>query len=85
MIKSIVDFAKRYGIKTIAEFVENEELYILVKELNIDYSQGFYFGRPIPFEEIMKYPDIEATNKTNQNMTLLLFNLFPINITHLKF
>ena len=52
VVKSIVDFAKMYDIKTIAEFVENEDIYVLVKELGIDYSQGYHFGRPVPFEEI---------------------------------
>ena len=53
VVKSIVDFAKMYNIKTIAEFVENEDIYVLVKELGIDYSQGYYFGRPVPFEDIL--------------------------------
>ena len=52
VVKAIVDFAKMYDIKTIAEFVENEDIYVLVKELGIDYSQGYYFGRPIPYEEL---------------------------------
>ena len=53
VVKAIVDFAKMYNIKTIAEFVESEDIYVLVKELGIDYSQGYYFGKPIPFENIL--------------------------------
>ncbi len=53
VVKAIVDFAKMYDIKTIAEFVENEDIYVLVKELGIDYSQGYYFSKPIPFEQIV--------------------------------
>jgi len=52
VVKAIVDFAKMYDIKTIAEFVENEDIYVLVKELGIDYSQGYYFSKPIAFENI---------------------------------
>ena len=44
----IVDFAKKMDIKIIAEFVENEELYNKVKELGIDYTQGYYFSQPKP-------------------------------------
>ena len=33
-------------MKTIAEFVENESIFNKVKELGIDYSQGYYFGEP---------------------------------------
>ena len=46
IVKSIVDFAKKSGIKTIAEHVENEELFNIVKELGVDYSQGYYTGKP---------------------------------------
>jgi EAL domain-containing protein (putative c-di-GMP-specific phosphodiesterase class I) len=34
-------------MKTIAEFVENESILQKVKELGIDYSQGYYFSAPI--------------------------------------
>ena len=46
VVKSIVEFAKANEIKTIAEFVENEEIFNIVKELGVDYSQGYYFGKP---------------------------------------
>jgi EAL domain-containing protein (putative c-di-GMP-specific phosphodiesterase class I) len=47
IVKAIVDFAKSNNIKTIAEFVENEEIYNKVCELGIDYSQGYYFSKPV--------------------------------------
>lgn len=34
------------GIKTIAELVENRAIFEKVKELGIDYSQGYYFSEP---------------------------------------
>lgn len=46
LVKTIVTFAKDNNFKTVAEFVSNEELYTLVKELGIDYSQGFFFAEP---------------------------------------
>ncbi|MDP1784988.1 MAG: EAL domain-containing protein [Sulfuricurvum sp.] len=46
VVKTIVDFAKRTGIKTIAEYVCDEAVYNTVKGLGIDYSQGYYFGEP---------------------------------------
>ena len=45
-VKSIVTFAKEQGIQTIAEFIENEAIYNIVKELDVDFSQGYYFGKP---------------------------------------
>ncbi len=46
IVKAIVSFAKEIGIKTIAEYVSDEKIFNKVKELGIDYSQGFYFGVP---------------------------------------
>jgi len=46
IVETIVEFAKKMNIKTIAEFVANKEILDKVKELNIDYTQGFYLGEP---------------------------------------
>jgi diguanylate cyclase (GGDEF)-like protein len=45
--KTIVQFAKDLKLKTIAEYVENEEIYNMTKEIGIDYSQGYYFAPPL--------------------------------------
>lgn len=44
--KSIVSFAKNMNIKTVAEFVHSKNVFEKVKELNVDFSQGYYFGEP---------------------------------------
>lgn len=46
IVETIVDFAKRLGIKTVAEFVHSKEVFETVKEIGIDFSQGFYFHKP---------------------------------------
>ena len=48
VVKSIVTFAKEQNLQTIAEFIENESIFKIVKELGVDYSQGYYFGKPGP-------------------------------------
>lgn len=53
-IEGIVNVAKKMGIKTLAEFVENEEVLEVVKDLGIDYAQGYYLGKPEPLEEKLK-------------------------------
>jgi diguanylate cyclase (GGDEF) domain len=53
-IEGIVNVAKKMGIKTIAEFVENEKVLEVVKDLGIDYAQGYYLGKPEPLEEKLK-------------------------------
>jgi len=44
--KSIVNFAKSMNIKTVAEFVHSKNVFEKVKELEVDFSQGYYFGEP---------------------------------------
>ncbi len=46
--ETIVSFCKKLGIKTIAEFVHSETVLDIVKALGIDYSQGFFIGKPSP-------------------------------------
>ena len=46
IVITIIDFAKRQGFKTIAEFVSNKEIFDKVKELGIDYAQGYYISEP---------------------------------------
>lgn len=45
MVEAIVSFSKKAKIKTIAEHVESDEVYQVLKALGVDYSQGFYFGK----------------------------------------
>lgn len=52
--KTIIEFAKSLNLKTIAEFVENEDIFEIVKELGTDYSQGYYFSAPISMPNIYK-------------------------------
>jgi len=46
VVETIVDFAKKLGIKTIAEYVHSSVIMDKVKELDIDYAQGFYIDEP---------------------------------------
>ncbi|MCI4399175.1 MAG: EAL domain-containing protein [Campylobacteraceae bacterium] len=46
IVETIVGFAKKLGIKTVAEFVHSKEVLDKVKEMGIDYAQGFYLSEP---------------------------------------
>lgn len=46
LVKSIISMAKAFKIKTIAEFVENQEINDILKQIGVDYGQGYYFGKP---------------------------------------
>lgn len=45
--KTVIEFAKSLNLKTIAEFVENKEIFDVVKDLGSNYSQGYYFSAPL--------------------------------------
>ncbi|MHB8231479.1 MAG: putative bifunctional diguanylate cyclase/phosphodiesterase [bacterium] len=46
VVMSSISIAKEMGIKTIAEFIESEEVLTELKKLKVDYAQGFYIGMP---------------------------------------
>jgi len=50
IVETIVTFAKRQKIKTIAEYVETKEIFEYLNDLGVDYSQGYYFGKPQELE-----------------------------------
>ena len=50
MVETIVSLAKKLHVQTIAEFVSSKEIYDIVKELEVDYAQGYYLGKPEPIE-----------------------------------
>ena len=45
-VKAITHFSKSLGISVVAEFVHSEEVLVKVKELGIDYAQGFHLHKP---------------------------------------
>ena len=45
IVKGIVDLARSLNIVLIAEYVSSEAIYVIIKELGIDYAQGYYFGK----------------------------------------
>lgn len=45
-VHSILTLAKELNVKTVAEYVEDEEIVATLKEMGVDYLQGFHIGRP---------------------------------------
>ena len=46
IVRSTIDLAHNLGLKVVAEGVENEEIYDLLKILRCDTVQGFYLSKP---------------------------------------
>ena len=47
-VKSALTLANELGIHTVAEFVENEEVLVVLRELGVDYAQGYFIDKPAP-------------------------------------
>jgi EAL domain-containing protein (putative c-di-GMP-specific phosphodiesterase class I) len=54
MVQSLVALAKQFGLDTVAEYVENEELAAALQAMGIEYGQGYGFGRPEDMEATLK-------------------------------
>ena len=46
IIEGIHHMAKGMGLKTVAEFVESQEIFDTLQTLKVDYAQGYHLGRP---------------------------------------
>lgn len=52
-VRGIVELARGFSIDTVAEFVETAAIADRVRELGVDYAQGYAFGRPRPFDALL--------------------------------
>ncbi len=53
MVKSINEIGHVMGLTTIAEFVENEVILNKLREIGVDYAQGYGIGVPAPIETLL--------------------------------
>lgn len=52
LVQALVQVAKIYRLKTIAEFVESQEIVDLLKVYDVDFAQGYHIGKPRAFDEV---------------------------------
>lgn len=45
-VKTLLDFIRGFGLKSVAEFVENGEVAKILMDMGMDYLQGYYLGKP---------------------------------------
>jgi diguanylate cyclase (GGDEF)-like protein/PAS domain S-box-containing protein len=50
MVTAMISLARTMDIRVIAEHVENESVFEVVRQMGVDFAQGFAVGRPEPFE-----------------------------------
>ena len=55
IVRAIVTLARNLGLKVVAEGVENEIQLEILKRLDCENAQGFYFARPMRQKELMDF------------------------------
>ena len=53
MVQAISQIGKTMGLLVVAEFVGDQETVSLLQDIGVDYLQGYFVGKPVPFDEIM--------------------------------
>lgn len=64
LVSAAISMAKALGLKVVAEGVETKEQFLLLKEMQCDYAQGYLIGKPVPASEIRE------VIKQDRHMTL---------------
>jgi PAS domain S-box-containing protein len=52
VVEAVVGLAHVFNLQTVAEGVEDAETLTLLRELGVDFAQGFYIARPGPLPEV---------------------------------
>lgn len=52
MVNSIIHIGHTMGLKTIAEYVENDDVLNILRDMNVDYVQGYAIAEPVVIEDI---------------------------------
>lgn len=51
-VEFINEWCKKQGKEVVAEYVENKEIQDIMEKMGIRFSQGYYFSKPKPWEEV---------------------------------
>jgi diguanylate cyclase len=55
LVKSIIGLARNMSMRVIAEGIETEEEAAILRDLACEECQGFWFARPMPLEDALKF------------------------------
>lgn len=54
MVAAINRVGQVMGLETVAEFVENGAIVDKLKQLGVDFAQGYHFGKPVPLDDVIR-------------------------------
>ncbi|MBM7542099.1 EAL domain-containing protein [Amphibacillus cookii] len=52
IVKAMIQLAHTFGLKVVAEGVEEEQVLKLLQDYDCDYYQGYYYSRPLPATDL---------------------------------
>ena len=55
IVRAVIQLARSFGFKTLAEGVEDEEVLVVLRDLGCDIVQGYFYARPMPLEAFQKF------------------------------
>jgi EAL domain-containing protein (putative c-di-GMP-specific phosphodiesterase class I) len=56
IVPAFVSVAKRLRKKTVAEFIADADTVRMLRQIGVDYAQGYHIGRPQPSAELLNPP-----------------------------
>ena len=65
-VRGIVELARGMSLETVAEYVESEAIAERMRELGVDYGQGYVFGKPQPLEALLEELSRDESRRLHQ-------------------
>ena len=66
IVDAVGRVAETMNLKTVAEYVESEEILLLLADMGVTYAQGYHMGKPMPLENLLlriKNENIDSVKK----------------------
>ncbi len=60
IVQSTIDLAHNLGLSVVAEGVEDEESLLILQQLGCDMTQGYFFSKPLPFDQFKSWLETHA-------------------------
>ena len=71
VLKACVQIAKALGLQIVAEGVENDKSVELLKKMDVEFAQGYYYSKPLPEDKFIQYAQNQEVPEEFQHMKLL--------------
>lgn len=53
MVKAMCSMCKNLGLQTVGEFVETQDVVNILRDIGLDYAQGYTFSQPVPLKDVI--------------------------------